>query len=50
MRILLVLLLVFLFVSGCCRQAFEMEALAEEVLKDKGGRGVEIEVKPIPKN
>ncbi len=40
-------LLVFLLVS-CSRHQFEIEALADDVLRSKTKEGIEIQVFPIP--
>jgi hypothetical protein len=41
-------IIIFLLLSGCSNRSFEMEELGEDVIKS--GKGVEIEVLPIPKN
>ena len=42
--------ILFLFLASCStKPSNELEQIGEDVLKDKSGRGLEIDVKPIPK-
>lgn len=40
-------ILISLLLSGCAQKSFELEQISADVLKNK--QGVEIDVKPLPK-